>query len=202
MEPLPLSRESYEGTYKLIGGQVSLDFVNTISWPGTVKEHDWLTPIGNFLVWALHAGVIDKPQFDDLQAYPNDKFQGEMKQILEIRATLAHVLRPFASGKDPSPGAVHHFNELVHKASFSRYIHPSTLKWSWADPGTIINIASPIIWNAALVVTEIDRARVNSCPGCQWIFHDTSRNRRRRWCDMEDCGSRDKALRYYHRKKS
>jgi predicted RNA-binding Zn ribbon-like protein len=36
--------------------------------------------------------------------------------------------------------------------------------------------------------------------GCSWLFLDTSRNRSRRWCSMEDCGNRAKARRHYERR--
>jgi predicted RNA-binding Zn ribbon-like protein len=36
---------------------------------------------------------------------------------------------------------------------------------------------------------------------CNWLFLDTSKNRSRRWCDMKECGNREKARRHYHRKK-
>jgi predicted RNA-binding Zn ribbon-like protein len=32
---------------------------------------------------------------------------------------------------------------------------------------------------------------------CGWLFLDESRGKRRRWCDMKDCGNREKARRYY-----
>jgi hypothetical protein len=60
---------------------------------------------------------------------------------------------------------------------------------------------APVVWNAGRVLTEIDHRRLGLCPSCDWLFHDTTRNRSRRWCDMGDCGSRDKSLRYYHRRK-
>ena len=31
---------------------------------------------------------------------------------------------------------------------------------------------------------------------CGWLFEDTSRNRRRSWCDMQDCGNLDKVRRF------
>ncbi|MGH2393401.1 MAG: CGNR zinc finger domain-containing protein [Candidatus Limnocylindria bacterium] len=48
----------------------------------------------------------------------------------------------------------------------------------------------------------MDSKRLARCPSCDWLFHDTTRNRSRRWCDMADCWSRDKALRYDHRSKT
>jgi predicted RNA-binding Zn ribbon-like protein len=43
--------------------------------------------------------------------------------------------------------------------------------------------------------------RVKECPNCGWLFLDTTKNGKRRWCSMEDCGSNVKALEYYYRKK-
>ena len=47
-------------------------------------------------------------------------------------------------------------------------------------------------------------ARMKSCPGahCGWLFYDTSRNRSRRWCNMDGCGNRAKARRYYERQRT
>ena len=37
---------------------------------------------------------------------------------------------------------------------------------------------------------------------CRWIFYDTSRTGRRRWCDMATCGNRAKAARHRARAKA
>lgn len=36
--------------------------------------------------------------------------------------------------------------------------------------------------------------RLKICPAddCAWAFHDTARNRSKRWCSMEVCGNRSK----------
>jgi len=46
-------------------------------------------------------------------------------------------------------------------------------------------------------------AYVRACASktCQWFFLDTSKNHRRRWCDMTKCGNRAKFQRFYSRKK-
>lgn len=36
---------------------------------------------------------------------------------------------------------------------------------------------------------------------CQWAFFDTTRNRSRTWCSMEECGNRQKTRRYRARKR-
>jgi predicted RNA-binding Zn ribbon-like protein len=44
--------------------------------------------------------------------------------------------------------------------------------------------------------------RLKACTAdeCQWAFYDTTRNRSRTWCSMEECGNREKTRRYRQRK--
>lgn len=44
--------------------------------------------------------------------------------------------------------------------------------------------------------------RLKACTddGCRWAFYDTTRNRSRTWCSMEECGNREKTRRYRSRK--
>ena len=44
--------------------------------------------------------------------------------------------------------------------------------------------------------------RLKACTdeGCQWAFFDTTRNRSRTWCSMEECGNREKTRRYRARR--
>lgn len=44
--------------------------------------------------------------------------------------------------------------------------------------------------------------RLKACTDddCQWAFFDTTRNRSRTWCSMEECGNREKTRRYRERR--
>jgi predicted RNA-binding Zn ribbon-like protein len=44
------------------------------------------------------------------------------------------------------------------------------------------------------------RLKACACSECQWAFYDTSRNRSRTWCSMDECGNREKTRRYRRRK--
>jgi predicted RNA-binding Zn ribbon-like protein len=57
-----------------------------------------------------------------------------------------------------------------------------------------------VAWSAVTLLRTGPLDRVRECPSCGWLFLDTSRNGRRRWCSMDTCGSRDKARRYYQRR--
>jgi hypothetical protein len=43
------------------------------------------------------------------------------------------------------------------------------------------------------------RMKLCAAPDCRWAFHDTSRNGRGRWCDMNACGNRHKTRSYRER---
>jgi predicted RNA-binding Zn ribbon-like protein len=46
--------------------------------------------------------------------------------------------------------------------------------------------------------------RVKACgnPDCRWAFHDSSKNRSGRWCDMASCGNRMKARAFRERERA
>ena len=59
----------------------------------------------------------------------------------------------------------------------------------------------PVARSAAELLAGDDLGRLKVCAGndCGWMFLDTSRSGRRRWCEMEVCGSRAKMRRYHQR---
>jgi predicted RNA-binding Zn ribbon-like protein len=201
MKSIALDPGNYSGTYKLVGEEISFDFINTISWPGTEREHDWLDVPGNFILWATAAGIISKSKAKLLSRISGVKLTKEMEYVQSIRYELSKILTPLAFDKKPPEGAIADLNILIHQIVQQRSIDLKTQKWVWNDFLSLREVLAPIIWNAGHVITEIDHARIKHCPSCNWIFYDNTKNKSRRWCDMKDCGSRDKSLRYYHSQK-
>jgi predicted RNA-binding Zn ribbon-like protein len=205
MDPIPLDPAGYDGTYKLIGGEVSFDLVNTISWPDSEREHDWFDPATNITHWAREVGIIDtrgaRTLEKGLRLRPG-RWKSQAREVHAIRERLSLVLRPLAGQERPSRGDVTEFNALLAFASRRRQIDPAGLGWSWAPTSDLVDMMAPVVWNAAEILAQPDHSRIRACAGCDWLFHDLSRNNNRRWCDMSDCGSRDKALRYYYRHKA
>jgi predicted RNA-binding Zn ribbon-like protein len=199
MKPLALDPGNYAGTYKLIGEELAFDFINTISWKDTEWEHDWLNSPGNFISWSLFTHLIDEKKARSFKKQPMPELLKDLKQVHLARNDLRGLLMPLATGTKPPAEAFTKLNSMLLQAAKSRHIDRSDYKWSWAEPSSLPNLVSPIAWNAAHIITELDHSRIRCCPGCNWIFYDQTRSRSRRWCDMGDCGSRDKALRYYHR---
>ncbi|MGH8915422.1 MAG: CGNR zinc finger domain-containing protein [Acidimicrobiia bacterium] len=205
MDALPLESAGYEGTYKLVGGQSSLDLVNTLAWRGRDREHEWLDRPSNVTLWASEIGIIDEEErrrLDEASNRSPDGGRSDLERVHQIRQVIGDSLSPLARGNRPPPVAVDRLNSLLEAVSRRRRIDPTTLRWSWLSPMTLEDLMAPVIWNAGEVLTGVEPERLGHCPSCDWLFHDTTRNRSRRWCDMADCGSRDKALRYYHRHKT
>lgn len=187
MKALDLDAGGYRGTYKLIGGRPSLDLVNTVSWPGTQRAHDWLDSHANLRRWLQATGLpMLAPKHLDLAT------------VVDLRATLADVLRPLAHGRKPPRKDIDDLNRRLRQANSKRIIDPSTLTWTWISPKHVIDVFASVLLDAADLVTQGNHDRLRHCPACDWLFEDQTRNGQRRWCDMADCGSRDKARRYYH----
>lgn len=188
MEPLGLDPGNYTGSYKLIGGRVCLDLVNTVSWPQTERRHDWLDSTNNASVWLEAAGLgvaeVTEP---------------DLARFHRVREILTEVLRPLAQGHRPTEEAVERFNRQLRRALARRRIDPVALVWAWEPAKSAADLLHPVLLDAADLLADGDRSRLKLCPSCGWLFADQTRNGRRRWCDMADCGSRAKARRYYQR---
>ncbi len=61
-------------------------------------------------------------------------------------------------------------------------------------------LAAPLV--EVLASGATDRLRICANDGCRWVFEDTSRAGRRRWCDMTTCGNRAKARRFRSKARS
>jgi predicted RNA-binding Zn ribbon-like protein len=78
-------------------------------------------------------------------------------------------------------------------------------RWRWSLREAPIEAAlGPIALAAARLFTEGDFGRIKECRGhaCGWLFCDTSKNNRRRWCEMEVCGNRAKQKRLAARRRA
>jgi predicted RNA-binding Zn ribbon-like protein len=190
VEPIPLDGAGYPGTYKLIGGRVSLDFVNTVSWPDDPRRHDWFSSASNVEQWLTAAGL----RLGRVTA-------AHLPAIRRLREVVTAVLHPLAFDRTPPAHAVQGLNRAVARAAARRRIDPQSLTWVWPDGASGLELFDPVVYDAADLVTERSGGRLRHCPACNWLFLDVSRNGARRWCDMADCGSRAKSRAYYRRTK-
>ena len=146
MDALDLNPDGYGGTYKLVGGRPSLDFVNTISWPDTEREHDWLALPENARRWFA---AMELP-------FPRGKTM-DVAPLYKARQLLTRVLRPLAHEQTVSEAALAELSKAVAKAYQSRTIDPRTLAWQWPEPSTAQDALAPLLLDAAELVTAADQ---------------------------------------------
>lgn len=197
-----------EGFPRLLGGNPALDFVNTIDAPRSSQAVDFLQNYSDLARWLWHAGVLERTAADELvrtaSARPRPAANA-LARALRLRTAMREVFSAVARGEPAPEGdlAVLHrtYRDAVHEAQLIQ--RTGVYLWSWDHHSADLNRPLWLLANAAMdLLREPEVDRVKECPGaddCGWLFYDSSRSRRRRWCSMEGCGSRVKMRRLYAR---
>jgi len=192
---------------RLDGGVLCLDFVNTIPdrMDGTARDN--LRSIDDLLYWARKAGSIDNRSFAALEkaCYHYEKKATDFfVQAVALRSLIYSIFKAISRQQKVKASDLDAFSELLPQYfSFLKIgVCKNGFIESW-DFGTnhFYAITAPILKSAHALLLSDKLQRVKECPNCGWIFLDTTRNGRRRWCSMQDCGSNVKALEYYYRQK-
>ena len=108
---------------------------------------------------------------------------------------------------EPPALAMEELNKTLAEAMAAASLLPMAAGFTWGWSGlapSLDGVLWPIARSAAELLTGPRLDRVKQCPGlhCGWLFFDRTRNGRRRWCEMEVCGSRAKMRRYHQRRRA
>ena len=196
--PVPLSADP-DLPFKYIGGDPSVDLVNTVDWTLNGPDFERLTSYERLTRWAEGAGLVSASDAKRLRqqaaAHPR-KAKTTYEAARWLRWVLQRVFEKIAAGEPPG-SALDDFNELLSEALGHLRVGP-TGEWDWQGRGEDLeSLLWPVIWSAAALLTsqEAKRLRVCGSPNCGWMYVDRSRNGLRRWCQMETCGTREKSRR-------
>jgi predicted RNA-binding Zn ribbon-like protein len=207
---LPSEPESRAGSLPLIGGALALDFANTESGRGLPTHRDHLREAGRVVDWLQHAGVLapDETEWMRGEAAAGANFAAALlARARTLREDIGAIFRAVASGaaapaRPTAELTAFHARALAHGAltlADDRY------QWRWSAQASPIEAAlGPIALSAVALLSQGDLTRVKQCAGvaCGWMFYDETKNKRRRWCEMEVCGNRAKQRRYAARGRS
>lgn len=202
--------------FKLVGGDVSLDFVNTaggrISHPQKKNGRDYsdafysdkLENYADLVAWSLKAGLINEKEAKKFLRMSKDAphaADAVLKRAVNLRESLYRLFKSSIEDWQPEPEDVENLNlELSvarkhQKLSFAK----SGFVFEWIDCADALD---SMLWQiaeaAAKLLVNRDLSRLEKCGNdvCNWLFLDTSRNRSRQWCDMKDCGNLAKVRRF------
>jgi predicted RNA-binding Zn ribbon-like protein len=188
-----------------VGGSLALDFVNTMDWRLREPPVELLNSFEDLLRWARTAGILEPGDTRALRTWGESHPRlaaRALEEAIDIREAMAAVFQAVARGEAIPPGPLARLDAACREAWAERALRASesAAKWEWRT----VDAARPALaasLDAAHVLTSAQRERVRECGDaqCGWIFLDTSRNRSRRWCNMQGCGNRNKARRFYQR---
>ncbi len=180
---------------KIVGGDPALDLANTV---GDARVRDPLEDYAEFAAWAARIGVIDESVARRLTARARPAAGGRaLAQARSLRATVDAVFRALATGSSPPEEALAHLIQRAGDAVERAGLVGRELGW---DGDELERPLWPLAVSALDLLRHGPLDRLKACEDCPWLFLDTSRNRSRRWCSMEDCGTRVKMRHYRARR--
>jgi predicted RNA-binding Zn ribbon-like protein len=203
-----------ERRFKLRGGVVCLDFVNTVGSRLTDRHSEYLRSYADLLDWARQAGLLAPEETEGLSrqaALDPEGARETLSRALALREAIHSVVSRAIAGESQDESDLSVLNRELSIALSHLRVMPadSAYTWGWDRSGDHggIRLDSPL-WpvaqSAAELLTSPKLGRVKLCggEGCGWVFLDESRNGSRRWCDSRDCGNRERVRRHLARKRA
>lgn len=194
-------------TLSLDGGWLCLNFTNTVHDRTNEDPFEYLSTYSHMVDWTVKVEVLSLSEAKQLKsiAKNNPKKAGQaLSTIIEARKGLYHLFWAITRDESPDGKTQAAFNELLENAMSQLKIRIEDeleVSHEWKDKTDLIYPLYPIVKSAYDLLTSDQLGRVKECGACGWLFLDQSKNRSRKWCSMENCGSNVKAKRYYHRNK-
>jgi len=190
---------------RLLGGELCLDFLNTVDPRHAEDRIDYLTDYHALARWAGHANAIPPVTVDALLRSATEQPERAAEVLRaagELREQLYRGIRALLDAKAMPAPSLEVLNDAVATAHNARQLvlaAKSSLAWCWRDLERLDLPLLAVALSAADLLTRGDLARVRECPGidgCGWLFLDTSKSGTRRWCSMQVCGNRAKVRRH------
>ena len=174
-----------------IGGHPVLDLINTVfNRSEPLADNELLASPADVLTWCVAAGVVDKPPRLTRPA------AGLVDDVREVREHAWAVFDAVARG-EPVPSA--RLGSLLARAGEGlcagdvRDVDADLAAAKWSAPTAIPSVLAVMAVQAFFTLPS---ERIRACDRCGWLFLDSSRGGRRRWCSMSTCGNREKASRH------
>jgi len=184
----------------LVGGELAFDFTNTSSGRGGPQHKENLRTPEDLVVWARRAMLLAPRDGDYIgKRLAADAALGAqlLERALALREVIYAIGIACARGQRPRRKNIDALSQahanFLSKAQLSP--HEANFAWVWhPEEGVIEAILGPIALSALTTLVQANLARVKQCAGehCGWLFFDATKNKRRRWCEMEVCGNRAK----------
>lgn len=191
------------GALTLVGGELALDFCNTSSGRGVDTHVEHFREPQNVVDWAAHARVLPPDDAKWLSAAAaHDPALGRrlFGEALALREDIYVLGSEVAAGRPAPTDKIDSVTRMHSRCLAQARLTPfrDNFLWTWATRSAPVEaILGPISLSALTTLLQADLTRVKQCQGekCGWLFFDATKNKLRRWCEMEVCGNRAKQKR-------
>ena len=175
------------------GGALCLDFVNTIDPRYGDDRIEYVGDYAALVDWSVWVGALPAGRRDALLAA--DGGDAALARAHALRERLHALLGPRRDAQ-----ALAGFNGELRRLGRHAELRPAGERYAlgWEATGAADELLWPVVRSAAELMVSPALDCVRECDGenCGWLFLDTSKAGRRRWCSMEICGNRAKARRH------
>jgi predicted RNA-binding Zn ribbon-like protein len=199
---MAVSEPDFEWTGRqFVGGALILDLVNTVLFErSSARRRDRLGSSAEATRWWAAAAA------HDAEAHLPVDSPGEPHMLREVEFREALLLRDLARSvfgaiAEQKPVGACDVGTLL---AVSSRLLDGAATIARSDVGSLLlrlspdrhhNLPTQLAASAMKLLFSGPLDRIRACPTCDWLFVDRSRNRSRKWCDMETCGNRAKAER-------
>jgi predicted RNA-binding Zn ribbon-like protein len=191
--------------FYFVGNLPCLDFVNTeiVSRGSRV---DLLAGFADLVRWLQTGSLITPPEARAAEKHWENTPEGKavFKEAVSLRGALRTAAERIAAGKPADRASLEPINRVL--ASRPAYTQLElkgnrVVSQLRTNSESSLHLLVPIAESAGWLLEHGDLSLVRCCenPECILFFYDTTKNKRRRWCSMDACGSRAKAAAYYRR---
>ncbi|WP_369142175.1 CGNR zinc finger domain-containing protein [Streptomyces sp. R44] len=194
----------------LVGGHLVIDLVNTVT-ARDAEPVDWLDGYPRLLEWAAltgHFSPADLTALRQLADADPGAAGSALDRIRELREALHELLTALIHQDAPAPAEALAQVEKDWKSAVARArltLH-GTSPQPRVDVGTsgLDHLRHELALRAFDLLRALPPERARVCPGgrCGWLFLDSSRGGRRRWCSMATCGNAAKGRTHYQRNRA
>lgn len=180
-----------------IGGHPALDLSNAVyDRRSPLPDNELFKSARDVGAWLLAAGLADEGGAKAVAGIRDRRFLDEVREIREASYEIFDAIASDAGTPSQPLGLL--FSRAARglaaqPAGAWTGTRPDLASGQWRDPVVVIAFLAHLSIEAFFT---LPRPRLRACPRCGWLFIDTSRGGKRRWCNMRICGNREKISRH------
>ena len=186
--------------YHYVSVDTALEFVDTIETEKGVPV-DQFTSTGVAIDWLRQHGLLHEPIEAEVEALrrPGPDSDKALARIRRVREALREIVTASVEGRPAAGRAIDLVNRVMLERQRFLLVCGDGGELDHRHEGdAIADVLARLAERVArqVISPDADRLRVCASDSCDWVFYNSSRTGRRRWCDMTTCGNRAKAARH------